>query len=88
MDYLCWPVLARLLPCQLNPSGVVAGLDGIQRLDFWLVVVALVREVRQYVVAQPPRVVADAYFSKAAFLNPLLAAGLWVSCGSSPSCCR
>jgi DDE superfamily endonuclease len=76
--YLCWPVLARLLPGQRNPLGFVAGPDGIQRLDFWLVVVALVRELRQYVGAQRLRVVADAYFSKASFLNPLAAEGLWV----------
>jgi DDE superfamily endonuclease len=76
--YLCWPVLARLLPGQLNPLGFVAGPDGIQRWDFWLVVVALVRELRHYVGAQPLRVVADAYFSKASFLNPLVAEGLGV----------
>jgi DDE superfamily endonuclease len=45
--YLCWPVLARLLPGQLNPLGFVAGPDGIQRLDVWLLVVALVRELQQ-----------------------------------------
>jgi hypothetical protein len=78
VGYLCWPVLARLLPGQLNPLGFVAGPDGIQRLDFWLVVVALVRELRQCVGAQPLRVVADAYFSKASFLNPLAAEGLGV----------
>jgi hypothetical protein len=76
--YLCWPVLARLLPGQRNPLGFVAGPDGSQRLDFWLVVVALVRELRQYVGAQPLRVVADAYFSKASFLNPLVAEGIMV----------
>jgi hypothetical protein len=76
--YLCWPVLARLLPGQLNPLGFVAGVDGVQRLDFWLVVVALVRELRQYVGPQPLRVVADAYFSRASFLNPLVAEGITV----------
>jgi DDE superfamily endonuclease len=29
--YLCWPVLARLLPGQLNPLGFVAGPDSVQR---------------------------------------------------------
>ena len=76
--YLCWPVLARLLPGQLNPLGFVAGPEGVQRLDFWAVVVALVRELRQYVGGRPLRVVADAYFSKASFLNPLLAEGITV----------
>jgi hypothetical protein len=71
--YLCWPVLARLVPGQLNPLGFIAGADGVQRLDFWLVVVALVQELQQYVRPRPLRVVADAYFSKASFLNPLIA---------------
>jgi hypothetical protein len=76
--YLCWPLRARLLPGQLNPLGFVAGSDGVQRLDFWLVVVALVRELQQWVGDRPLRVVADAYFSKASFLNPLVAAGITV----------
>ena len=46
VGYLCWPVLARLLPGQLNPLGFVAGPEGVQRVDFWAVVVALVRELR------------------------------------------
>jgi hypothetical protein len=76
--YLCWPLLARLLPGQLNPVGFVAGAAGVQRLDFWAVVVALVHELQQYVGHRPLRVVADAYFRKAAFLNPLVAAGITV----------
>ena len=61
------------MPGQLNPLGFIAGADGVQRLDFWLVVVALVPELQQYVRPRPLRVVADAYFSKASFLNPLIA---------------
>jgi DDE superfamily endonuclease len=78
VGYLCWPVLARLLPGQLHPLGFVAGPEGVQRVDFWAVVVALVRELRQYVGTQPLRVVADAYFSQASFLNPLVAEGSMV----------
>src|SRR6266850_1429835 len=78
VGYLCWPVLARLLPGQLNPLGFVAGPEGVQRLDFWAVVVALVRELQLYVGNRPLRVVADAYFSKASFLNPLVAEGITV----------
>jgi hypothetical protein len=51
----CWPVLARWLPGQLNPLGLVAGPDGIQRVDCWLVVVALGRALRPDVGAQPRR---------------------------------
>ena len=45
--YLCWPLLARLLPGRLNPLGFVAGAEGVQRLDFGGVVVALVRSVHE-----------------------------------------
>ena len=78
VGYLCWPVLARLLPGQLNPLGFVAGPKGVQRVDFWAVVVALVRERRPYVGTQPLHVVADASLSKASFLNPLVAEGSMV----------
>jgi DDE superfamily endonuclease len=76
--YLCWPILARLLPGQLQPLGFVDGPAGVQRLDFWWVVVALVRELQQWVEGRPLRVVADAYFSKATFLNPPVVAGITV----------
>jgi hypothetical protein len=74
--YLCWPLLARLLPGQLNPLGFVAGADGVQRLDFWTGVIALVLERRQAVGHQAVRVVADAYVSQASVLNPLTAEGI------------
>jgi hypothetical protein len=70
--YLGWPVWARLVPGQLNPWGVSAGATGVQRLDCWLVVVALVRELPPS-VGRPRRVVADAYVRKAAFLTPRIA---------------
>jgi hypothetical protein len=50
----------------------------VRRLDCWPVVVALVRELRQYVGDRPWRVAADASFSQASFLNPLLAQGITV----------
>lgn len=43
---LCWPVVARWLPGQLNPLGFVAGPEGVPRVACWAVVVALVRELR------------------------------------------
>jgi hypothetical protein len=71
--YLCWPVLARVVPGPLKPVGCVAGADGVRRLDVWLVVVALVQELQHYVGPRPLRVVADASFSQASCLNPRLA---------------
>jgi hypothetical protein len=75
VGYRCWPVLARLRPGQLNPLGLVAGPEGVQRVDGWAVGVALVRARRQSVGTQPWRVVADAYFRNASVLNPLVAEG-------------
>jgi hypothetical protein len=63
VGYLCWLVLARLLPGQLNPLGCVADPDGRQRPNCWLVVVARARELRSDVGAPPRHMVADAYFS-------------------------
>jgi hypothetical protein len=47
-------------------------------MDFWLVVVALVRELPQWVAGRPLRVGADAYLSQASILNPLLVQGITV----------
>jgi len=43
----CWPRLARLLPGQRKPLGLVAGAAGVQRLDFGAVGVALGRALPQ-----------------------------------------
>jgi hypothetical protein len=48
----------------------VREVDGGQRLDFWTVVLGLVRDLPEYLDNRPLRVV-DVYFSRAVFLNPL-----------------
>ena len=88
VGYLCWPVLARLLPGQLNPLGFVAGPDGHTAMGF------LVWWSSRWCAscgttwgAQPLRVVADASFSKASFLNPLVAEGLAGDQSAAQGCC-
>ena len=68
--WICLPLLARLLYGQKNP-GFVSGADGTTAIaDIWFQTLALCRQL-QYLVQWPLIIVADAFFSKAAFINEL-----------------
>jgi len=70
---LCWPLLANLIPGQEAPFGFVVSPDGVARaMTFWDVVCPLIAHLQQCLASAPLRVVADAYFCKAPFLNWLL----------------
>jgi hypothetical protein len=70
---LCWPLLATLIPGQAAPFGFVVSPDGVARaMTFWDAVCPLIAQLQQFLAAAPLRVVADAYFCKAPFLNWLL----------------
>lgn len=70
---LCWPLLANLIPGQSNPFGFVISPQGIaQSMTFWDAVCPLIAHLHQMLDALPLRVVADAYFSKAPFINWML----------------
>ena len=76
--YLCWPILMRLIPGQHNPFLWMVDPSGtITQGTFWDAVLPLVYQLAQLVQA-PMRVVADAYFAKAPFLQPLLTRGIHV----------
>ena len=68
---ICFPLRMRLISGNLNPCGFVATAQGLRRLDFWECALGCVRDMKHLVQA-PLRVVADAYFRKAPFINPLL----------------
>jgi hypothetical protein len=71
---LCWPLLANLIPGQLNPFGFVVDSEGVARaMTFWDAVCPLITQLHQWLGKKPLRVVADAYFSKASFINWMLA---------------
>ncbi len=68
--WICLPLIARLLYGQKNP-GFVSEFGGTNVVaDIWFQTLALCREL-QYLVQWPLIIVADAFFSKAAFVNGL-----------------
>jgi hypothetical protein len=76
--WLCFPILARLIPGQKNPSQFVASPKGLRPADFWDVTVSNVLYTWELVGRRSLRVVADAYFSTANFIKPLMEKGIAV----------
>jgi hypothetical protein len=77
--YLCFPWLLRLISGQSNPCQMVVDAAGVAHwANFWECVLPLLWQLQQGLGDAPLRVVADAYFSKAPFLNPLVQAGIHV----------
>jgi len=76
--WLCFPILARLIPGQKNPSQFVARPKGLRQADFWDVTVSNVLYTWELVESRSLRVVADAYFSTANFIKPLMEKGIAV----------
>lgn len=64
----------RLISGKKNPSHWVAEKEGLRPMTFWESTVALVLQVKRWLKEANLRVVADAYFSKAPFINELLKA--------------
>jgi hypothetical protein len=71
VGFLCWPLLARLIFGH-NAVAFIAGLNGITTMTFWDVTIALVTHARLLLGDVPIRVVVDAYFGKAPFIQPML----------------
>jgi len=75
--YLCFPVLMQLISGQLNPSLFMVDRAGVATLaTIWDSIPPLLYQLHQHLNQAALRVVADAYFSKAPFVNPLLAHGI------------
>jgi hypothetical protein len=67
----------QLISGQLNPSLFMVDPAGVATIaTFWDSVHPLLVQVHQQLGGAPLRVVADAYFSKAPFINPLLKQGI------------
>lgn len=70
---LCFPLLANLIPGNTNPFGFAVGPDGLTRATtFWDVVCPMITQLSMMIGHQPLRVVADAFFAKAPFINWML----------------
>jgi hypothetical protein len=77
--HLCFPLLMQLISGQLNPSLFVVDPAGVATIaTFWDCVHPLLWQLHRQLDGAPLRVVADAYFSKAPFINPLLEQGIEV----------
>ena len=77
--YLCWPILMRLIPGHHNPFLWIGDSHGVlMQATFWDAVLPLVYQMAEFLHQAPLRVVADAYFCKAPFLQPLIERGIHV----------
>jgi len=75
--WLCWPLVMRLVPGLKGARQWMVG-DTVEPMNFWDAAIAAILEVTRCLGEASVRVVADAYYSKAPFLNGLLARGIQV----------
>lgn len=70
---LCWPLLAGLISGHIAPIGFKVGQKGTAEvMNFWDRVCPLISQLQEFLNKADMRVVADAYFSKATFINRML----------------
>lgn len=73
--WLCWPLVMRLVPGLKGARQWIVG-DTITPMSFWDAAIAAILEVPRGLGKASVRVVADAFYSKAPFLNGLRARGI------------
>jgi hypothetical protein len=75
--YVCFPLLVRLISGQINPCQFFVDPQGTTTVaSFWGCIHPMIWQLQDLLGDAPLRVVADAYFSKAPFANPLVEAGI------------
>ena len=76
---LCFPVLTGLISGQINPLGFISDpMVGTQLMNFWNTVCPMMVQLKGMLGPVPVRTVADAWFSKAPFINWMLSEGVHV----------
>jgi hypothetical protein len=73
--WLCWPLVMRLVPGLQGARQWLVGA-AVAPMSFWDAAIAALLEVTRCLGDVAVRVVADAYYSKAPFLNGLRARGI------------
>ena len=73
--WLCWPLVMRLVPGLQGARQWIVG-DAAEPMSFWDAAIAAIWEVTRCLGEGAVRVVADAFYSKAPFLNGLLVRGI------------
>ncbi len=82
--FLCFPILTMMLSGRKNPFCYVCGTESgateatVRPMIFWDTVLAIVFQTWQFLDERALRVVADAYFANASFINPLMEKGIHV----------
>jgi hypothetical protein len=77
--YVCFPLLMQVISGQLNPCLMMVDPAGVATLaTIWDSVHPLIWQLHQHLNGAALRVVVDAYFSKAPFVNPLVEKGIHV----------
>jgi hypothetical protein len=71
-SWVCLPLIARLFTGQKSPSWISEGTE-VRTANFWDHALGLCRELSE-TVCWPLIVIADAYFSKEAFISGLMSA--------------
>jgi len=76
---MCFPILANLISGKTNPIGFVVDANGAARaMNFWDAVCPLIAQLSTMLERGRMRVVADAYFAKAPFINWMLSLSVHV----------
>jgi hypothetical protein len=70
--FFFFPILTRLISGKTNPFQYLSVNDGVRNVSFFDIAVSTVIQLRDLVKAKVFRVVADAYYSKQAFIQPLI----------------
>lgn len=73
--WLCWPLVMRLVPGLQGARQWLVG-ETVAPMRFWDAAIAAILELTRCLGEAAVRVVADAYYSKAPFLNGLRARGI------------
>ena len=73
--WLCWPLVMRFVPGLKGARQWIVG-DTAELMSFWDAAIAAILEVTRSLGEASVRVVADAFYAKAPFLNGLLARGI------------
>jgi len=73
--WLCWRLSMRLVPGLKGARQWIVG-DAIEPMSFWDAAIATILEVTRCLGGAAVRVVVDAFYSKAPFLNGLRARGI------------
>lgn len=72
--FFSWPILTRMVSGNKNPSHYVCTPQGLRQETFWDAVIAVALHAKSLIGDITVRLVADAQFASAVFINPLIQA--------------